>query len=183
MTEHMKAGTKALELARAFGYLFEYEVLALQVLAQGLPEHATGANVGAGAGTSSLALKESRPDLILYTVDISPSGPEGGLENERNAFKDTGLPLPIQILGDSKQVGRDWDKGKLDFCWIDAGHLEEDIRGDIAAWRPNMKRGGIMAFHDYESVFWGDVYKVVNELMSDCTLILRVDTLIAFRVA
>jgi predicted O-methyltransferase YrrM len=182
MTEHMKAGTKALELARAFGYLFEYEVLALQVLAQTLPEHAMGANVGAGAGTSSLALKESRPDLILYTVDISPSGPEGGLENERNAFKDTGLPLPIQVLGDSKQVGRDWSNGKLDFCWIDAGHLEDDIRGDIAAWRPNMKRDGIMAFHDYESVYWPAVYKVVNKLMSDCTLIFRVDTLIAFRV-
>ena len=48
-------------------------------------------NIGAGAGTSGLAFAEARPNADLYTIDISPGGPLGGLEGERNAFDNSDL--------------------------------------------------------------------------------------------
>jgi len=182
--------TTALELAIAFGYLTEREVLALQGLVNQLPDPALALNVGAGSGTSALAMAEANPALIIWTVDYSEGGPLGGLDNERNAFRNSSLTMmPWRwsrlILGDSRQLANDWKKlgGPLfDFIFIDDGHLEHEIRGDIEGWLPLLKQGGIMAFHDYTRKAWPDVKVVVDELMSSYEMLWHVDTLIAFRV-
>lgn len=181
-TRHYRPTTKALDLSLSFGYLYTWEVLALQLLAQLLPPGAHCVNIGAGSGTSSLAIVESRPDLVVWTVDINPSSPLGGLENERNAFEDAGMPCPYQILGDSKEVGKTWDKGLLDYVFIDGGHVDWEVRGDIAAWLPHVKPGGIIAFHDYGSFFWPDVKVVVDDLMAPYTEIFTIDSVKAFRI-
>lgn len=50
----------------------------------------------------------------------------------------------------------------VDFIFIDGGHEYEDIHSDILAWKPHLKDGGIMAFHDYG--WWPGVTKAVDEL-------------------
>jgi len=178
MTEHAE------KLQQAFGFLYVAEVALFKKLAAALPAGAVYVNIGAGVGTSSLAVVEANPALKAYTVDISEGGPFGGLQNEVNAFSPTGLPLPIQILGDSKKVGKEWENGPIDFLFIDGDHSYEGCRGDIEAWRPHVKRGGIIALHDYQKDVWPKGTEATDEAAKKYKWkrIELADTLVAFRV-
>lgn len=177
----------ASELAAAFGYLTQDEVLAIQKLAMTLPDIATVVNIGAGSGTSSLAIREANTYATIITIDISEGGPLGGLENERNAFENAGVDRifwPLQRLGKSHDQAKLWHPDhKIDMLFVDDGHKEPEIRGDILGWLPLVKIGGIVAFHDYGSPRWPDVKMVVDELMPQYgRQILFVDSVIAFEV-
>lgn len=76
--------------------------------------------------------------------------------------------------------------------FIDADHSYEACKGDIEAWLPNIKPGGIIALHDYKKHEvndpdihpkpWPGVDQAVDELLTGkYEQILRVDTLVAFR--
>lgn len=172
----------AKDLSDAFGYITNKEVDCLQTVASWLPKRPKIVNVGAGVGTSGLAFAEARPDATVFTVDIRKGSPIGGLQNERNAFKDTDLRLPKQILGDSHEAGVNWKRGKADMIFIDAGHDFDEIMGDIVYWRPHIKIGGYMAFHDYGSPHWGAVNEVVNSMMRGYPEVLRADTTVVFEI-
>jgi predicted O-methyltransferase YrrM len=172
----------AKELSEAFGYLRIDEVEALQTLAAMLPPNPKVINVGAGTGTSALSIREARPDAEITTVDISEGGPLGGLQNERNAFDKAKLPYPIQILGKSHEVAKEWDGGEVDMIFIDDGHSRSEIEGDILGWIKHLGQGGIMVFHDYDSVHWPDVKNVIDEYFQNSPYLAHVDTIIAFVV-
>jgi predicted O-methyltransferase YrrM len=180
---------KAIELAKAFGYMTEGEVKLLQSCVISInKEEPVLVNIGAGAGTSSLAMREVAPKASLYSVDKSPGGPLGGLEGERNAFKDAHLSYPIQILGDSEDAAKYYANNiglEIDLIFIDDGHMESDVIRDIASWIPRLKRYGAIIFHDYGAERWPDVKKVVDEYARINTWhkLDQVDTLIAFEVA
>ena len=42
-----------------------------------------------------------------------------------------------------------FDDGSLDWVYIDAGHYREAVAMDIDTWLPKIKKGGILAGHDY----------------------------------
>lgn len=172
-------------LAAAFGMQTQYEVFALRVLARTLPENPVIVNIGAGTGTSSLAFAETRPDARIYTVDISTGSPFGGMQNEVNAFAGADLSdrLPIQVLGDSKEIGRSWDRGPADLIFIDGDHSYEGCQGDIDAWITHLMPHGILALHDYGRDVWPAVEQAVDAAVEGYGLnfIFWVDTLIAFR--
>jgi hypothetical protein len=172
------------DLANAFKFLTLDEVRALQTVVALLPDYATVVNIGAGSGTSGMAIVEERPDLrsTTWTIDISRGGPNGGLQNEVNAFDNARLPIHNQILDDSRHAAAVWENGPVDLAFIDDGHLDPEIRGDINGWLPHIKPGAYIAFHDYGSPFWGDVKKVVDELMASYEVFMQIDTLIVFRV-
>lgn len=172
----------AKDKAEAFGYLLPGEVDVLKALAFLTEKDATIVNIGAGAGTSGLAFAEARPHARRFTVDISEGGPLGGLLNERNAFNESGLSYPIQILGSSHGAAQAWQNGEIDLIFVDDGHEEPDIRGDIVYWQKHMKPGGIMSFHDYGSPNWPAVKQVIDELMAGKELLAHIQTVIAFRV-
>jgi predicted O-methyltransferase YrrM len=179
----MKNKTTAYSLSDWLNYLTRDEVDELQRIAK-KPRKKTPTivNIGAGAGTSGLAFAEARPEADLYTIDIRPSGPLGGLEGERNAFNDAGLLHPTQILGDSKEVGVDWQL-PVDVLFVDGDHSESGIRGDIEIWLPHVKRNGYIIFHDYNLSKWGYVKLVVDELMSKYHIVSEVDRIIVFKKA
>jgi predicted O-methyltransferase YrrM len=200
--------TTSEELQVSFGYLFPDEVQALKQLAQSLPPNPIVVNIGAGAGTSGLAFMESREDLRLITVDIQyEDSPFGCIATEQSLMRQNGYSGRYFIaIGDSKQIGRDWleDKdyryfGKCDLCFIDADHSYNGCKGDILAWLPNIKPGGIMAVHDFEKkkrwkhgdlpdkvphpLPWPGVDRAVRKfLCPNYETILKVDTLVAFRI-
>jgi len=159
----------AFELAKAFGYLSHSEVVGIKAIATILPEGAVCVNLGAGSGTSSLAVCEDRPDLLatFHTIDISPSGPLGGLENERIAFKLGYIDgHPIQLLGDTIGFGKSWPKDKkIDYLFIDDDHSAEHLQEEIDVWLPLLADNAIVAFHDYGSVNWSGVKGVVDKMM------------------
>jgi predicted O-methyltransferase YrrM len=185
-------------------YLFPGEVPALKELAQMLPDKPIVINIGAGAGTSGMAFLESRPDLFLFTVDVQKEGsPTGSLESEEVVLKDAGYWYQgrnAQIYGDSKDVGREWSLWQVNMVFIDGDHSYEGCAGDIRAWLPHVKPGGIMAIHDYHKdklfaneqdyqadkphpQFWNDVDRAVDELLvGKYEQIMRIDSLVAFRI-
>jgi MMP 1-O-methyltransferase len=174
----------AINLSRAFGMLYEEEVVFLMEVAKQLPEDAVIANFGAGFGTSSLALREVLPNAKITTIDIRREGnPYGGLGNEYNAFNDAGLldKLPIQVHDDSANYGfnlyKNIGKPVFDFVFVDGDHSKEGLTRDIEAWKPLVKKGGMMAFHDYEKDVWADVAVTVDTMMSDWKVVGHVRTL------
>jgi hypothetical protein len=54
----------------------------------------------------------------------------------------------------------------LAFVFIDADHLYEGIRDDIAAWRDKVKFGGVLSGHDYRVQMWPGVERAVDEQFS-----------------
>lgn len=189
-------------LQDAFRYLFPDEVRALKELAQSLPADPVVVNIGAGSGTSGLAFRESRPDLILYTIDIEDqNSPLGSLYSEAAVLREAGLDsldYYRPIHGDSKEVARSWTAGLVDLVFVDGDHTYEGCWGDITGWWPHLRPGGIMAIHDYDKqtvyarpnlpaaiphyLHFDGVDAAVRELLlGRVPLVCHVDTLIAFR--
>lgn len=164
----MKENTK--KLVEAFGFLKLDEAQLLMDTADMMLAGSVVVNVGAGVGTSALAILEQRPDLAptFYTVDIrDDDNPFGSLIGEQHAFQNAKMErlLPVQIKGDSSSVGKAWDKGEIDFLIIDADHTRAGLMKDIRAWLPHLSVGGYVAFHDYTFPKWPDVYEVIQETM------------------
>jgi predicted O-methyltransferase YrrM len=171
------------EYALAFGFLTLNEVAALKQIVASLPVDAVIINIGAGTGTSALAIAEARPDLIqtTFTIDISASGPLGGLENERLAFERSGyINTPLQILGDSKVIGKFWAQ-PIDLLLIDGDHTLEGARGDMAAWLPKLNFNGIVGVHDMDGKTWPEVPVAAAEFLSNYKPILVADRFVFFR--
>lgn len=73
----------------------------------------------------------------------------------KNNMKKMGLLDYIEVHKlDSAASAQLFVDGSVDFCFIDASHLEENVVKDIDAWWPKIKEGGVMAGHDYT---WGSV--------------------------
>lgn len=53
----------------------------------------------------------------------------------------------------------------LSLCFIDGSHEYEDVKADLIAWLPKVKKDGILAGHDYVSDNHIGVCKAVNEVL------------------
>lgn len=67
---------------------------------------------------------------------------------------DAGLRWHHQV-GDSPIVAGIFPDESLDFVFIDADHHYEEVKKDLLAWWPKVKRGGRFAGHDHTPVYWG----------------------------
>jgi len=97
----------------------------------------------------------------------------GSIRDFRNAAKEA-RELTDQfherrsiIQKDSVPAAKEFKDDLFDFGFLDACHLYETVREDLAAWYPKIKDGGIFAGHDYNSKMdrkgeWG-VKKAVDE--------------------
>jgi hypothetical protein len=61
------------------------------------------------------------------------------------------------------------EDGSVDLLFIDAGHEYEMVKADDKLYRPKVKEGGIIAFHDFSN-YWPGVVEFVNELHCDKTI-------------
>lgn len=59
-----------------------------------------------------------------------------------------------------------YENESIDFCFIDGSHEYEDVKADIIAYLPKIKKGGIIAGHDY-SPDWPGVVKAVDEIFGN----------------
>ena len=120
------------------------EVRVLKMLTRGLCNHPTIVNIGAERGTSTLAMLEECPNATIYSVDI------GECEAEFIHLRKAGLDEThvIRVLGESQKIDPT-PYAPIDMIFIDGDHRYEPVKQDIAVWTPFVRKGGIVAFHDY----------------------------------
>jgi hypothetical protein len=51
----------------------------------------------------------------------------------------------------------------LDFVFIDAGHQYEEVKADLEAWFPKVRKGGVVSGHDYVKYQDFGVIEAVDE--------------------
>lgn len=128
---------------------------------------ATMAEIGVwtGAGTR-IFTKYFR---TVYAIDPWEPGPE--IASEYNMieveaifdrrFKDN--EKIIKVRQESIEAAETFKDSFFDMVYIDAIHDYEHAKQDIEIWKNKIKKGGILAGHDYEKRFPG-VKKAVDEI-------------------
>ena len=138
-----------------------------------------GVEVGVWKGELSVDLLKSLPRLTLWMVDPwedllegTPTMPKQVEEvkaarvqatKSTEFFKRT-IVRDKSLHAAANQMLNGWF---FDFVFIDACHMYEFVRDDIAAWIPLVKQNGIICGHDYDGVGdkrcgWG-VKRAVDE--------------------
>jgi precorrin-6B methylase 2 len=132
----------AKQLADKYGMLSTDEVDLLQRCVKLLPASPVVVNIGANIGTSTCAILEANPGAFVFSIDLKP-WPE-----EKENVADCGLDprRVVRLLGNSARIGVHFPY-QPDMIFVDGGHGDGAVRGDIAAWIPKCRR--IALFHDY----------------------------------
>ena len=117
------------------------------------------------------------------TIDISESQRNLNEMWEGMLRLATENPCVKVIRKASVEAARLFDQEHFDFVYIDANHAYEGVRADIEAWWPKVRKGGILAGHDYmaytlytdtQSIKFG-VIEAVNEFAGKNGLVPVID--------
>lgn len=121
-----------------------------------------GAEIGVAAGAYSKAIMKTNPQLEkMYGVD--PYLPYSGYKDyvkkstfnqmEADAHKRLDqYPNYEFIRKTSLEAAKDVPDESLDAVYIDANHSEPYVSQDINTWAKKVKKGGIVAGHDYARI-------------------------------
>lgn len=114
--------------------------------------------VGVDKGRSlDIARKVAKKGVKIYGVDLQ---------------EDPGVKGTEFIQFDSMVVGIRWEaysKKKVSLIHIDGDHSYEGCSRDINAWYPQMKKNGVMLFHDCDETSVG-VMRAVTEFVDTHTV-------------
>jgi predicted O-methyltransferase YrrM len=107
-----------------------------------MPEHSKLVEVGTFHGRSAVFMAEEieklNKNVDFYTIDVWDMRP-ACLRDSKAIF----------LQGYSLEVAKTFSDESLDFVFIDATHTYEAVKDDIKTWLPKVKKGGIIAGHDY----------------------------------
>lgn len=90
------------------------------------------------------------------------------LKNLYEIFKNNMKPVESyysDLRMNSLSASLIFEDESLDFVFIDASHEYEDVKNDIKAWLPKIKKGGIISGHDYWPDTWQEVKRAVDETL------------------
>lgn len=125
-----------------------------------------GAEVGVAAGEYSEVIMEKNPQLKrMFGVD-----PHEGYSGYKDFVRESTFNKMLDeahrrldrfpqykfIRKYSVEAAQDFADESLDFVYIDANHSEPYVTQDIEAWAPKVKKGGIVAGHDYARIKGND---------------------------
>ncbi|MBF8249497.1 MAG: O-methyltransferase [Candidatus Levybacteria bacterium] len=145
---------------------------------------AAGAEIGVARGYFARRLCQRVPNLKMYAVDAwapwnkATSGDAQRLEGLYRGAKERLGPYNCEIIRDwSMKAISQFANESLDFVYIDAGHDYKSAIDDIRGWSKKVKKGGIVAGHDYlepEAFTFGnfnhdnyDVKKAVDDFVKE----------------
>lgn len=149
--------TPAHDLARSRMFLLVEDVDLIISLVQSLPEKPVVADVGAGSGTTAMAVLGANEGAKIFTIDINPENVDWAEINLR-AYYDTKNWQGVEA--DSLNAARLAADEYFDMVMLDTSHEYEATEQEIKAWLPKLKSGGVFWFHDY---IGSDVKRAVDE--------------------
>lgn len=137
--------------------------------------------VGSWMGKSIAYMAAVAPkDISLFAVDTFKGSPEEEIHTREidriggdlRAVYDANLRAlniheritTLQLT--SLEAAATFHDASLDAVFIDAAHTFDSVKEDIEAWLPKVRRGGILAGHDYDDYFPGvklAVHAVIGE--------------------
>lgn len=113
-----------------------------------LPHGVRMAEIGCYAGESTALFLESGKVAHLTAVDTwADADVEARFDESVGSWLASGVALKVKAR--SVAAAKHVADGSLDFAYIDADHRYAGVRADIAAWRPKIRAGGMIAGHDY----------------------------------
>jgi len=117
--------------------------------------------IGVWKGKSAIyiaeKIKESGKNIKFWAIDIFNGS---GYEYDKDVLEGTLLKKyyiniePVKdfiqtLAGDSKELHEKFENESIDFLFLDADHEYKAVKEDLRLWFPKIKKGGIMAGHDY----------------------------------
>lgn len=135
-----------------------------------------GAEVGVWTGRNSASLLDAFPDLELVAID--PYDDQFPHKN-KTPFEEVERQAVARLAPYWKRVRwlklhsveacRLFPDEYFDFVFIDADHRYKSIKEDIMGWMLTVKKGGILAGHDYKhpGKRHAGVKKAVDEIFGD----------------
>jgi hypothetical protein len=134
-------------------------------LVEKIPQNGIFVELGSWKGKSisyfAVEVINSNKNIKIYAIDTWLGSDEHSqdpwIKSEKlyelflaNISKVSSVVTPIR--GDSCLSAAKFENNSVDAIFIDACHEYENVKADIKAWLPKIKKGGIMSGHDY---YWG----------------------------
>lgn len=125
-----------------------------------------GVEVGVAFGEYSETMMKANPTMTLYGVDPYECYPGykdfaklGTFESMEQIAHDRLDKYPTYhfVKEYSVPASEKFEDESLDFVYIDGNHSEPYVSQDIAAWTPKVRKGGIVAGHDYARIKGNDL--------------------------
>ena len=131
-----------------------------QDMVKRFPSGSIFVEIGAWKGKSSaymgVEIANSKKKIDFYCIDTF----EGSVEHQNNPelpylydiFKSNMKPVEgyyKDLKMTSMEAVKKFENKSIDFVFIDGSHEYEDIKNDIISWMPKVKKGGVLAGHDY----------------------------------
>lgn len=156
-------------------------------------EQLLGAEIGVFRGENAAHLLRALPGLYLYLVDSWTPEPYALPRNRFHALArganhrftvwESQARRAVEFAGRRAAIRKQDFRSttgtppELDFVFLDASHSFADTADQISTWAPRVRRGGIVAGHDYDYPAAGfeGVRKAVDEASARIGVELTVD--------
>lgn len=131
-----------------------------------------GAEIGVDTGIYSEILCKEIPGLKLYSIDVWDLNAVKSREKRLGKYEEAKKRLAPYDATLIKKLSldalQDFDNNFFDFVYIDACHLFDDVMQDIIQWTKKVRKGGIVAGHDYNPNAEVPVVKLAAETYAMC---------------
>jgi predicted O-methyltransferase YrrM len=120
-----------------------------------------GVEVGCAFGANAYTILTTLPEVELYGVDNNAINYNGDLAANLAQFAGRFVLLNMDSVNGALKFADE----SLDFVYIDADHKYASVLMDISTWYPKVRKGGIVAGHDFEKLGRTDGEDVQNAVL------------------
>ena len=120
----------------------------IREVASQLPAGATVVDVGAGSGTTALAIFAERDDLRVVSIEADVNTMNWCRQAVENVGASEGWDDRVE---DAVEAAASFPDAHASFIILDAAHEEDDVRAELEAWLPKLAPGGYLLVHDYDA--------------------------------
>ena len=128
-----------------------HEKFALWLVDRMKPQIIVDVGMAQGYSTFMLALPGEGKVFGIDRFDGHGQGAEKDARRHYARLWKLGLRNVEILKGDSSEIARTWQHGRIDVLHIDADHTYEGVKRDYEAWSHHVRKNGVILFHDVVS--------------------------------